>query len=81
MAKLALEPIFEADLPPEQRGYRPERNALTTVKQLHSLPNSGQTRIVGADLSGHCDTIPHSQVLQSVARRLVDRQVRHLIKM
>ena len=80
-AKLVLEPIFEADLPAEQHGYRPERNALTAVKQVHSLLNTGHTHIVDADLSAYFDTVPHSELLQSVARRVVDRHVLHLIKM
>ena len=80
-AKLALEPIFEADLPPEQHGYRPERNALSAVKQVHSLLNTGYTHVVDADLSAYFDTVPHSELLQSVACRVVDRQMLHLIKM
>jgi len=80
-AKLVLEPIFEADLPAEQHGYRPERNALTAVKQVHSLLNTGHTHVVDADLSAYFDTIPHSELLQSVARRVVDRHMLHLIKM
>jgi RNA-directed DNA polymerase len=80
-AKLVLEPIFEADLPAEQHGYRPERNALTAVKQVHSLLNTGHTHVVDADLSAYFDTVPHSELLQSVARRVVDRQMLHLIKM
>jgi RNA-directed DNA polymerase len=80
-AKLVLEPIFEADLPAEQHGYRPERNALTAVKQVHSLLNTGHTQVVDADLSAYFDTVPHSELLQSVARRVVDRHVLHLIKM
>ena len=79
--KLVLEPIFEADLPAEQHGYRPERNALTAVKQVHSLLNTGHTHVVDADLSAYFDTVPHSELLQSVARRVVDRHVLHLIKM
>ena len=80
-AKLVLEPIFEADLPSEQHGYRPERNALSAVKQVHSLLNTGHTHVVDADLSAYFDTVPHSELLQSVARRVVDRQMLHLIKM
>ena len=80
-AKLVLEPIFEADLPAEQHGYRPERNALTAVKQVHSLLNTGHTHVVDADLSAYFDTVPHSELLQSVARRVSDRHVLHLIKM
>lgn len=76
-----LEPIFEADLPSEQHGYRPERDALSAVKQVHGLPNTGHTQVVDADLSAYFDTVPHSELLQSVARRVVDRHVLHLIKM
>lgn len=80
-AKLVLEPIFEADLTAEQHGYRPERNALSAVRQVHSLLNTGYTQVVDADLSAYFDTVPHSELLRSVARRVVDRQMLHLIKM
>jgi len=30
-----LEPIFEADLQPEQYAYRPDRSALDAVRQIH----------------------------------------------
>jgi len=80
-AKLVLEPIFEADLPDEQHGYRPARNALTAVRQVHSLLCSGHTRVVDADLSAYFDTVPHVELLRSVARRVVDRHVLHLIRM
>jgi group II intron reverse transcriptase/maturase len=80
-AKLVLEPIFEADLPDEQHGYRPERDALAAVRQVHTLLNSGYTHVVDADLSAYFDTVPHTELLQSMARRIVDRQMLHLIKM
>lgn len=79
--KLVLEPIFEADLPDEQYGYRPERDALAAVRQVHHLLNSGHTQVVDADLSAYFDTVPHAELLQSIARRVVDRQMLHLIKM
>lgn len=80
-AKLVLEPIFEADLPDEQYGYRPERDALAAVRQVHHLLNSGHTQVVDADLSAYFDTVPHAELLRSIARRVVDRQMLHLIKM
>ena len=80
-AVLVLGPIFEADLQPERHAYRTERNALTAVKQVHSLLNTGHTQIIDADLAAYFDTIPHFELLKSVARRVVDRAVLHLIQM
>ena len=80
-AVLVLEPIFEADLQPEQYAYRPDRSALDAVRHVHKLLNTGHGQIVDADLSGYFDSIPHSDLLKSVARRIVDGAMLHLIKM
>jgi len=76
-----LEPIFEADLQPEQYAYRPHRSALDAVRAIHALVNAGHTEVVDADLSGYFDSIPHSELMKSVARRVSDRHLLHLIKM
>ena len=78
---LVLEPIFEADLQPEQHAYRPNRSALDAVRQVHSLLNTGHTEVIDADLSGYFDTIPHAELMKSLSRRISDRQVLRLIKM
>ena len=78
---LVLEPIFEADLLPEQYAYRPGCNALDAVRKVHSLLNTGHTEVVDADLSAYFDSVPHSELMKSVARRVSDRHVLHLIKM
>lgn len=80
-AVLVLEPIFEADLQPEQYAYRVGRNALSAVGQVHSLLNTGHTQVIDADLFAYFDSIPHPELLKSVARRVSDRQMLHLIKM
>jgi group II intron reverse transcriptase/maturase len=80
-AVLVLEPIFEADLPPEQYAYRANRSALDAVNHVHKLLNTGHAQIVEADLGGYFDSIPHSDLLKSVARRIVDGAMLHLIKM
>jgi group II intron reverse transcriptase/maturase len=80
-AVLVLEPIFEADLPPEQYAYRQDRSALDAVRHVHKLINTGHGEIVDADLSSYFDTLPHPALLQSVARRVVDGAMLHLIKM
>ena len=52
-AVLILEPIFEADLPPEQFAYRPGRSALDAVRQVHARLNTGHTEVIDADLVGY----------------------------
>jgi RNA-directed DNA polymerase len=80
-AKLILESIFEADLEPNAYGYRPKRSALDAVGKVDELLHQGYTDIVDADLSKYFDTIPHSELLQCVARRVVDKHMLHLVKM
>lgn len=80
-AVLVLEPIFEADLQPEQYAYRRDRSALDAVRHVHKLINTGHGEIVDADLSSYFDTLPHAELLKSVARRVVDGAMLHLIKM
>jgi RNA-directed DNA polymerase len=78
---LVVEPIFEADLQPEQYAYRRDRNALDAVKEVHVLLNTGHTEVVDADVSGYFDNIPHAELMKSVARRVSDRNMLHVIKM
>ena len=80
-AKIVLEPIFEADLEDSAYGYRPRLSAVDAVKEVHRLLCRGHTDVVDADLSKYFDTIPHSDLLRSVARRIVDRHVLWLIKL
>jgi group II intron reverse transcriptase/maturase len=79
-ATLVLEPIFEADLPPEQYAYRPGRNARQAAIEVEELLFRGHPEVVDADLADYFGSIPHAELLQSVARRVVDRRVLHLIK-
>jgi RNA-directed DNA polymerase len=80
-AKLVLEPIFEADLEPSAYGYRPGRSGTGAVKAMHRLLCQGFTDVVDADLSKYFDTIPHSELLRSVAARIVDRHVLGLLRL
>jgi RNA-directed DNA polymerase len=80
-AKLVIEPIIEADLEPNAYGYRPGRSAGDAIKAVHGLLRRGYTDVVDADLTKYFDTIPHEQLMRSVARRIVDKDVLRLIKM
>lgn len=79
-AMLVLEPIFEADLPPEMYAYRPRRNAQQAVVEVEEQMFRGHPDIVDADLSDYFGSIPYTELLQSLARRIVDRRVLHLLK-
>lgn len=80
-AMLVLEPIFEADLQPEQYAYRRDRSALDAVNQVRELLIEGHAQVVDADLSGYFDSIPHAQLMQCLRRRIVDGAMLHLLKM
>jgi len=80
-AKLVLEPIFEADLEACAYGYRPKRSAQDAIRKVHELICEGYTDVVDADLSKYFDKIPHRELMQCVARRIVDREVLCLVKM
>ncbi len=80
-AKLVLEPIFEADFEPNAYGYRPKRGAQDAVKEVWGALRQGETQVVDADLSEYFDTIPHPELMKSVARRISDRKMLRLIKM
>ena len=78
---LVLEPIFEADLPPEQHAYRADHSALDALKQVHGYVSTGHNEVVDADLSGYFDSIPHAELMKSLSRRISDRHLLALIKM
>jgi len=80
-AKLVIEPVFEADLEPNAYGYRPKRSAQDAIQEVQKLLDAGYQDVVDADLSKYFDTIPHSELMQCVARRIVDRDMLQLIKL
>ena len=79
-AMLVLGPIFEADLEPEQYGYRPGRSAKDAVRRIHRLLHTGRNEVVDADLSNYFGEIPHAELMKSIARRVSDGRMLGLIK-
>jgi RNA-directed DNA polymerase len=80
-ALLILQPIFEADMEPTAYGYRPGRTAGEAVQEVHRALCAGHTEVVDADVSQYFDTIPHADLMKSLARRISDRRVLRLLKM
>jgi RNA-directed DNA polymerase len=76
-----LEPIFEADFTPNAHGYRPKHSAGQAVREVHEALRAGATDVVDADVSKFFDTIPHAELMRSVARRVSDGRMLHLVKM
>ncbi len=80
-ALLIVQPIFEADLEPTAYGYRPGRSALEAVQEVHRALYAGHTEVIDADVSKYFDTVPHSDLMKSLARRISDRRMLRLLKM
>ena len=79
-AMLVLMPVFEADLEPEQYGYRPGRSAKDAVRRVNRLLHKGRNEVVDADLSNYFGEIPHAELMKSIARRVSDGRMLGLIK-
>ena len=79
--KIVIEPIFEADFQDNSYGFRPKRSAHQAVDDVANQLFKGRTEVIDADISKYFDTIPHSELMQVVAKRIVDKQILRLIKM
>jgi RNA-directed DNA polymerase len=79
-ALLIWQPIFEADLEPPAYGYRPGRTAGQAVQVVHRARCAGHAEVIDADLSSYVDSIPHVDLMKSLARRRSDRRMLRLLK-
>lgn len=79
--KLVIEPIFEADFCNCSYGFRPKRSAHDAVDDVAQALHAGHTRVIDADLSKYFDTIPHAKLMATVAKRIADGAILHLIQM
>ncbi len=58
-AMLVLDPIFEADLPPEQYAYRADRNAQQAVIDVEETLFLDHPEVVDADLADYLERASH----------------------
>ena len=80
-AKMVIEPIFEAEFCDSSYGFRPRKSAHDAVDDVRHTMNRGYTEVIDADLSKYFDTIPHSNLMATVAERICDGAILHLIQM
>jgi RNA-directed DNA polymerase len=79
--KLVIEPIFEADFCDTSYGFRPRKSAHDAIDDVRHTMNRGYTEVIDADLSKYFDTIPHSNLMATVAERISDGAILRLIQM
>jgi len=80
-AVLIIGPIFEADLLPQQYGFRPGLDAKTALRRVYwHVTQHGRREVVDADLRDYFTSIPHSPLMRSLSRRISDGRMLHIIK-
>ncbi|MGH8338008.1 MAG: reverse transcriptase domain-containing protein, partial [Gammaproteobacteria bacterium] len=78
---LVLGAIFDADLRPQQYGFRPNMDAKMAVRRAYyHIAQYGRRDVVDADLSDYFTTIPHGPLLKCVTRRVADGTVLSVLK-
>jgi RNA-directed DNA polymerase len=78
---LVINPIFEADLLPEQYGFRPKVDAKMAIRRVYyHITQFGRTEIIDADLKEYFTSIPHGDLMKCISRRIADKQILQLIK-
>jgi len=79
--KIVIEPIFEADFEDNSYGYRPKRSVHQAVEEIRKYMNYGYDKVIDGDLKDCFGSIPHRELLDIVATRIIDRRILKLIKM
>lgn len=77
--KMLLEPIFEADFRHCSHGFRQNHSTHTALRDVaHSYPIISW--IIEGDIKGCFDNIPHTGLLEALARRISDGKILNLIR-
>ena len=79
--KLIIEPIFEADFEDCSYGFRPKRSSQQAALEVRKLLNFGYKEVIEVDIEDCFGSIPHRELLDMVAKRVVDGKILWLIKL
>ena len=80
-AKLALEPIFEADFLPSSYGFRPRRSATQALERIRVGFIAGRRWVLECDIRDCFGSIDHARLLDDVGQRVSDRRVLKLVRL
>ena len=73
--KLILEPIFEADFEECSYGFRPNKSGQQAALEVRKLLNFGYKEVIETDIEDCFGSIPHRDLLDMVAKRVVDGKI------
>lgn len=79
--KIVIEPIFEAGFEDNSYGYRPKRSVQQAALEVKRHLNRGFNKVIEADLEDCFGSIPHRELLDMIAEKIVDGRILHLIKL
>jgi len=79
--KLVIEPIFEAGFEDCSYGFRPNKSSQQAALEVRKLLNFGYKEVIETDIEDCFGSIPHRELLDMVAKRVVDGNILWLIKL
>ena len=79
--KLVIEPIFEADFEDCSYGFRPNKSSQQAALEVRKLLNFGYKEVIETDIEDCFGSIPHRELLDMTAKRVVDGKILRLIKL
>nr|YP_009172363.1 hypothetical protein [Ulva fasciata]ALG35722.1 hypothetical protein [Ulva fasciata] len=83
LAKLALEPEWEAKFEPNSYGFRPGRSTRDAIEAIHHSLRGIKTGkyVLGADISKCFDKIDHDKLIEKMnTHKLLERQVKSWLR-
>ena len=79
--KFIIEPIFEADFEDCSYGFRPNKSSHEAALEVRKLLNFGYREVIETDIEDCFGSIPHRELLDMVAKRVVDGNILWLTKL
>ena len=79
-AKIAIEPVFEADFRDCSYGFRPKRSARQALEVVRKACNNKGYYVVDADIEKFFDNVNQDKLMKLVEQRISDRRILKLIR-
>ena len=79
-AKIAIEPVFEADFRECSYGFRPKRSAKQALEVVRKACNNKGYYVVDADIEKFFDNVNQDNLMILIEQRISDRRILKLIR-